>query len=138
MNFFAKILTQFLDRKTLSQAWRFLAVGGVSTLISFSVFSFSIRIFDLHYLVANLIAFGLSIIFNYNCNKRWSFGGEHQKPSHVAEYLAVYFSSLALGSLILKVAIDYLKIFPEGAFFISLCFTTLFNFFCLKFFVFKK
>jgi putative flippase GtrA len=131
-------LQKFLGLKISKQLTRFLITGSISTIISYLVFSISVRIFGIYYIIANFLAFAISIGFGYYLNKRWSFGGGHQKSSHILEYLTVYCSSLLLGTLILKIAVDFFGAIPELGFVISLCFTTCTNFIGIKFFVFKK
>lgn len=131
-------IRQFLGLKSIVQLKRFLITGGIATLISYLIFIFCIRQLHLHYLLANFVSFIISIIFAYNINKRWSFGGDHQKSSHLLEYLAAYLFTLGLSMIILKITVGIMGIIPEISFFISLCFTTCINFLSIKFLVFKK
>jgi putative flippase GtrA len=131
-------LRQFLGLKTTKQLIRFLITGGIATIISSSVFFICLHIFDLHYILANFIAFITGVLFGYNCNRLWSFSGPHHKSSHLFEYLAVYLTSLLISTIILKISIDFFGIIPEIAFIFSLCVTTCTNFLGIKFLVFKK
>jgi putative flippase GtrA len=136
MPIFKKVRELFF-LETFSQLRRFLLIGGISTLISFSVFTALIRLCNFHYILANFFAFALSVIFSYNMNKKWSFAVEKGR-SHLFGYSLIYLSSLVLGTLILKIAIGIFGIIPEIAFIVSLFFTTTMNFIGIKFFVFKK
>lgn len=135
---FSTQINQILELEIFKQLRRFLVIGGIATIISYSVFSFSIRVLSLHYVWANILAFVMSIIFSYNMNKRWSFEAAAQQRSHLTQYLILYLSSLVVGTIILRITIGLLGIMPEIAFIISLCFTTVINFLGTKFFVFKK
>lgn len=128
----------FLGLKTVQQLTRFLIIGGIATIISYLTFLLCLHAFEMHYILANSIAFLTGVIFGYNCNKRWSFAGPHHKSSHLFEYLAVYCTSLLISTLILKIAVDSFGIIPEIAFVLSLCVTTCTNFLGIKFLVFKK
>lgn len=131
-------LRQILGLKSVKQLKRFLIIGIIATLISYSVFVISIRLLSLHYIIANILAFLLSIIFSYNLNKHWSFGVTTQQKSHIIQYLTLYLTSLVVGTIILHITIDSFGIIPEIAFIISLFFTTTINFIGTKFFVFKE
>lgn len=131
-------LRKILDLKSVTQLRRFLITGGISTVISYSVFLFGIHALSLHYILANILAFCVSITFSYHFNKRWSFEVAKQQKSHLGRYLCLYLTTLVVGSAILKITIGYLSIIPEIAFIISLCFTTTINFLGTKFFVFKE
>lgn len=131
-------LRKFLGLKTVQQLTRFLITGGIATILGYSAFLICLRAFNLHYILANFIAFIVGIIFGYNCNRRWSFNGPHHKSSHLFEYLAVYLTSLLVSTIILKICVDFFGIIPEIAFILSLCVTTCINFLGIKFLVFKK
>lgn len=131
-------IRQILELEIFKQLRRFLVIGGIATIISYSVFSFSIRVLSLHYIFANILAFLISITFSYHMNKRWSFEVAEQQSSHLTQYLTLYLFSLVVGTTILRITIGLLNIIPEIAFIISLCFTTVINFVGTKFFVFKK
>lgn len=131
-------LREFLGLKSIIQLKRFLITGGISTIISYSIFLLCLHVFSMHYILANFTAFVISVTFGYNCNKRWSFSGPHHKTSHIFEYLTVYCTSLLISIIILKIAVDFFGIIPEIAFIISLCVTTCVNFLGIKFLVFKK
>ena len=131
-------IRQILELKSFKQLRRFLIIGGISTLISYSVFLASIHLLSLHYIFANILAFIISIIFSYNFNKRWSFEAAQQQRSHLLGYLTLYLTSLVVGTVILRTVVEFFGIIPEIAFIISLFFTTTMNFFGIKFLVFKK
>ncbi len=131
-------LREFLNLKSITQLRRFIITGIIATIISYTTFLICLHVFSIHYILANIITFCIGTSFGYNCNKRWSFGGEHHKSSHIVEYLAVYLTSLGVSIIILKITVDIMGIIPEIAFFISLCVTTCINFLGIKFFVFKK
>ena len=130
-------LSKFLGLKSIKQLTRFLITGTASTAISYLTFLVCLRAFQIHYIAANLIAFLLSIYFNYNCNKRWSFSNFEKNPSFIFRYLALYLFSLLVSTIFLKISVDYLSIAPEIAFILSLFVTTCINFLGIKFLVFR-
>jgi putative flippase GtrA len=117
---------------------RFLIIGGISTIIFYSTFIISLRIFGIYYLLANFIGFICGISFGYPMNKHWTFKKSHQKQTHFPQYLAVYLTSLGISTIFLKVTVDYLGIIPEIASILSIMITTCTNFSGIRFLVFKK
>ncbi len=118
------------------QALTFIIVGGFSTIISYSTFIIALHQFKLHYLIANLAGFCLSIGFNYQCNKRFTF--KAQDSGYFTRYLSLYLISLALSSALLRVFVELCGIIPEIANIITIVLITAFNFSGAKFIVFKK
>lgn len=138
MKFLQDKLEELLKIPAFKQLIRFLITGTIATLISTAVFLMSLKIFGIHYLISNLLSFIVSFSFNYILNKNWSFENKEKKLSNIIKYLSLYLTSLLLSSVILKVSVETFGLIPEIGFIISLCFTTIFNFSGLKFFVFKN
>ena len=129
-------LHKFLGLKTIQQLTRFLIIGCIATIISYSVFLICLRIFGIHYLIANIISFVAGISAGYPLNKIWTFKSDSQKKFH--HYLAVYLTSLFISLIFLKITVDFIGIIPEIAILLSLVITTCTNFVGTKFLVFKK
>lgn len=114
----------------------FLLVGSASTLLSYSIFLIALRLFGLHYLIANACGFILSISFNYYCNKRWTF--DSKGSNHFWRYFCFYVFSLTLSSILLKIIVEYGAVIPEIANILTIVIMTVVNFIVVKFFIFKK
>jgi len=127
----------WINQKHLSkQIILFLIVGTISTIISYTTFIVALRLLNLHYLVANICGFILSIGFNYHCNKRWTFGSKSK--NRFPQYFFLYFFSLILSSILLKIFVEYFGIIPEVANILTIALITFSNFCGVKFFVFNK
>ncbi|MBP7709892.1 MAG: GtrA family protein [Rickettsiales bacterium] len=133
---FLKIKNWIAQQNLSKQVLLFLLVGTGSTVISYSTFLVALRLFDVHYLLANICGFIPSIIFNYYCNRRWTFG--FQGSNHFTAYLSLYLFSLALTSLLLRIFVGSFGIIPEIANIITIILVTFVNFVGVKFLVFKK
>jgi putative flippase GtrA len=81
MSLFLKIKNLIQHQKISKQLLKFLIIGAVSTLISYSTFLTALHLFAWHYLLANMAGFITSIGFSYYCNRRWTFEvGNIPKP----------------------------------------------------------
>lgn len=118
------------------QALTFITVGGLSTIISYTTFILCLHKLNLHYLVANVAGFCVSIGFNYQCNKRFTF--KAQDSGYFRRYLSLYLVSLGLSSILLRVFVEFCGIIPEISNILTIVLITAFNFFGAKFLVFKK
>ncbi len=133
---FLKIKNWINQQHLSKQISLFLLVGSFSTLISYTTFFVTLRLFGMHYLLANICGFITSISFNYYCNRRWTFDAQGSK--HFLRYFSFYLFSLALSSILLKFFVEYCGIIPEIAIIITIALVTCVNFFGVKFLVFKK
>jgi len=136
MHIVLKII-KLLHRHHISkQAIRFLLVGCCSTIISYSTFLIFLRIFGLYYLISNVAGFILSVGFSYYCNQRWTFDSKGSK--HFTKYISFYLVSLVLGSILLRIFVEFFGLIPEIANLLAIAITTCVNFLGIKFLVFKK
>ncbi len=136
MNPFIKIKNWLHHHQISKQASRFLLVGGSSAIISYTTFVFCIHLLKLHYLLANLGGFILSIGFSYYCNRVWTFDACISKK--FKHYFSFYLFSFFLSSALLKFIVELVGIRPEIANIITISTMTCFNFLGVKFVVFKR
>ncbi len=80
-----------LAHRTLRQLVKFGLVGATGFVINVSVFAFCLRVLDVHYRIAYVIAFCVAVTNNFVWNRVWTF--RHQKDdSHVAMQGARFFA----------------------------------------------
>ncbi len=118
------------------QVITFLTIGVFSTLLSYTTFIICLHKFELHYLIANILGFCISIGFNYQCNKRFTF--KAKESGYFRRYLTLYLTSLVISSALLRVFVELCGIIPEIANILTIMITTAVNFSGAKFLVFKK
>lgn len=129
-----KIMNRFLE-----QFLRFITVGLITTTISYGVFLAALKLFFINYLISSCISFLSGVFLGYFFNKRWTFDSKKSESKKVIlNYFLVYFLSLFISLIFLKISVDFFKIIPELAYIISIGITTCTNFIGIKFFVFRK
>lgn len=69
---------------------KYLINGGVTTVINFSAYLFLERVLDVHYLVANLIAWILSVIYAFITNKIIVFKDERSTFPQVLRQFMIF------------------------------------------------
>jgi putative flippase GtrA len=94
-----------LGHRTLRQLVKFGLVGATGFVINVSVFAFCLRVLDVHYRIAYVIAFCVAVTNNFVWNRVWTF--RHQKDdSHVAmqgaRFFAVSLVAAAAGFILLE------------------------------------
>jgi putative flippase GtrA len=82
---------RLLGHRTLRQLVKFGLVGATGFIINVSVFVFCLRVLDLHYRSAYVIAFCVAVTNNFFWNRVWTF--RHQRDgNHVALQGARFFA----------------------------------------------
>ncbi|WP_368259475.1 GtrA family protein [Enterococcus sp. 2201sp1_2201st1_C11_2201SCRN_220225] len=79
-----KKIQGFLIAKNLWEVFTYLFFGGLTTLVNLVVFFFTRRILNWDLVVANSLAWFLSVLFAFVTNKRWVFAS---KTSGASAYL---------------------------------------------------
>lgn len=73
------------------QFFRYFWVGGLSTVVDFSVFVFCVRVLGIHYLVAQFIAYCFGFVTNYVFSILWVFA---KTDKFFREIMAVFIITL--------------------------------------------
>jgi dolichol-phosphate mannosyltransferase len=94
-----------LAHTTFRQLVKFGLVGATGFLINVGVFAFCLRVLDIHYRLAYVIAFTVAVTNNFVWNRIWTF--RHQKDgSHAAmqgaRFFAVSLAAAAVGFVLLE------------------------------------
>jgi putative flippase GtrA len=61
------------ERPHREASWRFLSVAGAGLLLNSAVVALATEILDQHYLLAQVLATGLVLIWNFTGNRLWTF-----------------------------------------------------------------
>jgi len=137
-----KLIKLFKDKKPLIiQFIKFGVVGLSNTLIAYAVYAFFVFI-NLHYFVANIIAFTISVTNSFYWNKKYVFKDENKKIkdiliSYIKVYISYSFTGILLRSILLYVFIDLLNISKYIAPFLGLFISVPLNFLLNKKWAFK-
>ena len=134
----AKILF-FLEERTVVQIWRFSIGGAVATGIDFAVYLILTRLFDLHFLIANIIAMTLGATFLFFFNKRYTFRDTEKKV--VRQYVVFWLNAmfmLVLVEGILIIGVNLLKVNDVIVKIAAYAITYVVNFLIQKYLIFKK
>lgn len=121
-----------------SPFFRFLVVGGASTVLNYTVYFILFSIFGMKYPIAFSIGFMSGVVFGYVLNKQWSFGlREASTPLVVLKYVLVYVLSLGLGLAVIRILVVNGGLDPLLANFFTILVTTCTNFVGARYLVFK-
>jgi len=131
-------MVKFLKSQIGIQFYKFIIVGIVSTIINYGVFYFFIEVLLINYLISSSFGFMSGVVVGYSINRNWTFESKVEKKSkEIIGYLSVYFFSLFLSLIVLKIMVDLAKIDAKIANFFVLILTTFVNFIGIKIRVFN-
>ena len=121
---------------------KFGIVGLSNTAISYIIY-FLLVYFDLHYLVASIIAFFISVLNSFFWNNKYVFKKEDGQKRNIAKslvktYVSYAFTGLFLQNVLLFVFIEFIKISKYIAPFFGLIITIPLNFFLNKLWAFRS
>lgn len=122
----------------IKQFFKFGIVGISNTLISLGVY-YLLLLINVHYIVANIIAFLVSVLNAFYWNSKYVFpkGAQNRKKSFIKCFVAYGFTFL-LGTLLLYLMVDRMGISDKIAPIINLCITVPINFVMNKLWAFKE
>ncbi|NMA51088.1 MAG: GtrA family protein [Mollicutes bacterium] len=123
--------------KLVNQILKFGLVGGIAFLIDFCIFAILVKI-GIHYLIAQIISFFISLIFNYIASIKWVFNAKKQTKKEALLFLFLAIIGLGINELLLYIGISILNIDTLLTKLISTMLVMIYNFITRKLIIEKK
>ena len=119
------------------QIFKFVIVGGIATVLDWIIYYILYNYVKMSRLVANIISFSLSTIYNYWASTKWVFKVNKNKSNNRLFFEFVLFSAIGLGltELLLLIGIKVLKMDAMIIKIISTVLVMIFNFVTRKIFL---
>lgn len=130
------MIKKILNNNLIKQILKFGVVGGLAFLIDYGIYTLLISVFDVYYIIASIISFTLSVIFNYILSIKWVF--DVKKKQGVKEFIIFVILSiigLILNSIILYFSVELMHIHKLIAKIIATFIVMIYNFITRKIFV---
>lgn len=93
--------------KLIKQLFKFGIVGATAFLIDYGIFAL-LTYLGIHYLIAQIISFILSLIFNYWASIKWVFDAKKQTPKEIGLFMGLSVIGLGINELLLYIGVDKL------------------------------
>lgn len=97
-------------KKLIEQILKFAVVGGISFVVDFLVYGISCNVLGIHYIIAGVLGFVISVIVNYLLSMKFVFESKDDmsKGSEFVVFVILSLIGMVLNSVILFVCIDLL------------------------------
>ena len=89
---------------------RFCAVGGVNTVVGLTMIYVSMRIFNLNYIVANMIGYGIGFIISFLLNRSWTFDYSGPILANSVVWAAVVVCSYIINIFVVVIMHDIVRV----------------------------
>ncbi|MEE0434884.1 MAG: GtrA family protein [Peptococcaceae bacterium] len=90
------------------EQWRYLIVGCCTTLINYVLY-FLLNLFDVHYIVSNVLAWAGAVVFAYFANGAWVYRATSRRSIREATaFVASRVFSLGLETVLLALMVEML------------------------------
>ena len=118
----------------MKQIINFLIVGTVATIIDFIIYYILYNIFSINPLIANIISFTISVIFNYIASIRWVFKVDENKNKKIifTTFIILSIVGMLITELLIFIFVDMINIEPMISKIIATIITMIFNFISRK------
>lgn len=140
-NLFYKLFLEETENGNL-QFLRYIFVGGVAAIVNIGALYVLKEIFDIYYLVANIISFVLGLLTNYMLSKTYVFAKEHSinKTIEFINYTLIGVIGLGLDTLFIWTMTDVIGVYYIVSKIISTCVVFVWNFLGRKmlYYLYKK
>ena len=119
------------------QIFKFVIVGGIATIIDWAIYYVLYNFLHIPPLVANILSFSVSVIYNYTASVKWVFdvNQEKNKKRMFIEFMIFSIIGLLLTELLLWIFIDLISMNAMLAKIIATAIVMVFNFVTRKIFL---
>lgn len=95
-------------KKLIEQILKFAVVGGISFVVDFLVYGVSCNVLGIHYIIAGVLGFVISVVVNYLLSMKFVFVSKDDmsKGSEFVIFVILSLIGMVLNSVILFMCID--------------------------------
>ena len=124
-------------KKLINQILKFGVVGVIAFLIDYGLFAL-LTILHVHYLIAQVISFSVSLAFNYWASIKWVFDAKKQTTKEVILFVVLSVVGLGINELLLYVGVDLIHIHELIVKLFATAVVMVYNFITRKIFIEKR
>lgn len=131
-------MIKVLNRETFIQAFKFGIVGVLNTLISLGVYSLFVYVFNVNYLISNIISYVVGVVNSFLWNKIWTFKSKEKGYMELVWFVVIFLVSFGIQNASLILFREALGFSKFWAYILAIPVYTAANFLGNKFITFGK
>lgn len=129
-------IKKILKNELVQQIIKFAVCGGTGFVIDYVVFILLSQVLGVHYLIASIISFSISVIYNYILSIKWVFNvTKKQTSKEFILFIILSVIGLGLNSLIMYICVDIINIHELISKVIATAIVMVYNFITRKMFI---
>ena len=131
------MIKKIKENKLIIQIVKFIIVGGIATIIDYIVFFLLHDYLRINTLIANIISFTVSVIYNYIASIKWVFDVKRDidKKKQFMIYIILSIIGLVINTGIVYLCVDIFKLFSIIGKVIATAIVMTYNFITRKIFL---
>lgn len=133
------MINKLLNNHLIKQILKFGIVGGTAFLIDYGIFTLLTQIFSIHYIIASIISFTISVIYNYILSIKWVFDvNKKQTSKEFIIFIILSIIGLILNLIVMYISVDLINIHELISKIIATIIVMIYNFITRKIFLEKE
>lgn len=126
-----------MNKKLITQISKFIIVGGIATIIDWIIYYIAYNFLKINPLIANILAFSISVTYNYIASIKWVFDVNKNKSKKelFIEFMIFSILGLILTEIIIYIGTDLIKMDAMITKIIATAIVMIFNFITRKIFL---
>ena len=101
-----------MKTKLFKQIFRFIIVGGIATIIDWTIYYILFNIFEINPLIENILSFSVAVVYNCIASIKWVFTVDENKNKKqiFIEFVILSIIGLIISEILLYIFVDTIKI----------------------------
>ena len=130
------MIKKLLNNKLFQQIIKFGIVGGLAFIIDYGIYTLLSQLLGIYYILASIISFSISVIFNYILSIKWVFDvTKKQTTKDFIIFIVLSVIGLIINSIILYICVELFNIHDMIGKIIATIIVMVYNFITRKIFI---
>ncbi len=130
------MIKKLLNNKLFQQIIKFGIVGGLAFIIDYGIYTLLSQLLGIYYILASIISFSISVIFNYILSIKWVFDvTKKQTTKEFIIFIVLSVIGLIINSIILYICVELFNIHDMVGKIIATIIVMVYNFITRKIFI---
>ena len=116
------------DKKIFKQLFKYSIVGIFNALIGLGIIFVLYNLFDINYIIANIVGYAFGLTNSFIWNKSWTFKSKKHYSKEILPFLIIFIISYIINLVVLIASVEIVVINPNISQLLAAGFYTAINF----------